>query len=489
VLGVCPKCNKKAKRQYHCSTCGAIDTPSCAKHGEAAPYAKRELDISHYFEYLLKRMQTKSYPDLIKGVRGTSNREHVAEHLMKGILRAKHDIHVNKEGTIRYDCSELPITHFKPKEIGTSIARLRELGYGKDIKGRPLENAEQTVELKPQDIILPCCPDSPDEPCDVVLTRTASFVDEELETLYGLKPYYNLKSREDLAGHLSIGLAPHTSAGTLGRIIGFSKTQGFLAHPLMHAAMRRDCDGDESCILLLMDAFLNFSRKYLPDSRGSTMDAPLVMTSILAPAEVDDMAFDVDRAWTYPLEFYEACTQYKAPWEVKIETMKAVLNTEQQYEGMGFTHDTDNFNSGVLCSAYKTLPSMQDKLLAQMELAQRLRAVDSADVARLVIEKHFIRDIKGNLRKFSQQEFRCVNCNEKFRRPPLLGKCTECGGKIIFTISEGSIVKYLEPSISLATKYNLPSYLKQTLELTKRMIEGVFGKEKETQTGLGAWFG
>jgi DNA polymerase II large subunit len=213
------------------------------------------------------------------------------------------------------------------------------------------------------------------------------------------------------------------------------------------------------------------------------------MTSILAPAEVDDMAFDVDRAWVYPLDFYESCLQYKAPWEAKIETIKSVLNTEQQYEGMGFTHDTDNINAGVLCSSYKTLPSMQDKLLAQMELAQKIRAVDASDVARLVIEKHFIRDIKGNLRKFSQQEFRCVSCNEKFRRPPLLGKCTECGGRIIFTVSEGSIVKYLEPSISLATKYNLSNYLKQTLELTKRMIEGVFGKEKETQTGLGAWFG
>jgi DNA polymerase II large subunit len=489
VLGVCPKCNKKAKRQYYCSTCGMIDTANCPKHGEAIPYVKRELDINYYFENLLKKMQTKSYPDLIKGVRGTSNKEHVAEHLMKGILRAKHDICVNKEGTVRYDCSELPITHFKPKEIGISIERLRQLGYEKDIKGRPLESAEQITELKPQDIILPCCPDSPDEPCDVVLARTASFVDEELETLYGLKPYYNLKSKEDLAGHLIIGLAPHTSAGSLGRIIGFSKTQGFLAHPLMHAAMRRDCDGDESCILLLMDAFLNFSRKYLPDSRGSTMDAPLVMTSILAPAEVDDMAFDVDRAWVYPLDFYESCLQYKAPWEAKIETIKSVLNTEQQYEGMGFTHDTDNINAGVLCSSYKTLPSMQDKLLAQMELAQKIRAVDASDVARLVIEKHFIRDIKGNLRKFSQQEFRCVSCNEKFRRPPLLGKCTECGGRIIFTVSEGSIVKYLEPSISLATKYNLSNYLKQTLELTKRMIEGVFGKEKETQTGLGAWFG
>lgn len=489
VLGVCPDCDTKAVRQYFCKECGTMESETCEKHGKNKPFKPMEVEIKRYFEGMLQKMGTKTYPDLIKGVRGTSNKEHIPEHLMKGILRAKYDLAVNKEGTIRYDCSELPITHFKPKELGVSTEKMRELGYTKDIRGRPLENDEQILELKPQDIVIPCCPESPDETSDKVMMRTTQFVDAELEMLYSLPAYYNIRSREDLAGQLVIGLAPHTSAGTLARIIGFSKTQGFFAHPLMHAAMRRDCDGDEGCFILLLDAFLNFSRKYLPESRGSTMDAPLVLTSVLAPAEVDDMAFDVDRAWNYPLEFYEACAEYKAPYEVKIETIKSVLNTEKQYEGMGFTHDTEDINAGVLCSAYKTLPSMQDKLMGQMELAQRIRAVDEEDVARLVIEKHFIRDIRGNLRKFSQQEFRCVNCNEKFRRPPLLGKCTKCGGKILFTISEGSIIKYLEPSISLANKYKLPDYLKQSLEMTKRRIEGVFGKEKDRQTGLGAWFG
>ena len=62
-------------------------------------------------------------------------------------------------------------------------------------------------------------------------------------------------------------------------------------------------------------------------------------------------------------------------------------------------------------------------------------------------------------------------------------------GKIIFTISEGSIVKYLEPTISLGEKFKIPAYLKQTIELTKRRVEGYFGKDIETQSGLGRWFG
>jgi len=488
IYKICDACGKNTKKMYFCKFCGTIDSNQC-EHGQAAPYKRQDIDVRRYFNNALKSLNSQVYPDLIKGVKGTSNKEHIPEHLLKGILRAKHNLAVNKDGTIRYDASEIGITHFKPKEIRTSIEQLKTMGYTHDVKGKSLENPDQILEIKPQDVILPCCPDSPDEPADEIFYRTANFIDELLLKLYGLDSFYNLKTKNDLVGHLIIGLAPHTSAGTLGRIVGFSKTQGFLAHPLFHAAMRRDCDGDESCFLLLLDTFLNFSRLYLPESRGSTMDAPLVLTSVLAPSEVDDMAFDVDIVWKYPLEFYEACKQYKMPWEIQIKQIKKVLNTPNQYEGMGFTHDTDDINSGVLCSAYKTLPSMQDKLTSQMDLAVKVRAADESDVARLVIEKHFIRDTKGNLRKFSQQQFRCVSCNEKYRRPPLVGKCIKCNGKLIFTIAEGSVVKYLEPSISLANKYNVPVYLKQTLELTKRRVEGVFGKEKEVQAGLGNWFG
>jgi DNA polymerase II large subunit len=373
-------------------------------------------------------------------------------------------------------------------EIGTSVERLRELGYGLDCYGKPLVDDNQILELKPQDIVLPACPESPEEGADEILFRTTKFLDDLLVKLYGVKAFYKLKSTKDLAGHLVNALAPHTSSSVVARIVGFSKTQGFLAHPMLHAATRRDCDGDEASVTLLLDTLLNFSRQFLPNTRGATQDASLVLTSRVIPSEVDDMVFDVDVVWKYPLSFYEAALAYKGPWEVEIEQLGKRLNTPAQYEGMGFTHGISNINEGVMCSAYKTLPSMQEKLQGQMDLADRIRAVDEADVARLVIDKHFIRDIKGNLRKFSQQQFRCSNCNTKYRRPPLIGRCTECHGTIIFTISQGSIVKYLEPAISLATRYNLDAYMQQSLDLVKRRVEGVFGREPDKQVGLGSWF-
>ena len=100
-----------------------------------------------------------------------------------------------------------------------------------------------------------------------------------------------------------------------------------------------------------------------------------------------------------------------------------------------------------------------------------------------------MKDLKGNLRKYSMQQFRCVSCNEKFRRPPIKGVCPHCSGKIIFTISQGSVGKYLEPSINLAEKFKVEPYLIQSLDLVKEQFESIFGREKEIQVGLGSWFG
>lgn len=454
-----------------------------------AKHSRRAIDIKTYFQSALDKLGIVEFPDLIKGVRGTMNAKRIPEHIAKGILRAEHDVYVNKDGTIRYDMTELPITHFKSKEIRTSVEKLRELGYHKDIHGNELTDENQVCELKPQDIILGAAPDSPEDGADEALFKISRFVDDELTKLYKLEPYYNFETKHDVVGVYIIGLAPHTSAGILGRVIGFSKTQSMLCHPLFHAAMRRDTDGDESCVVMLMDGLLNFSREYLPDRRGSrTMDAPLVLTSILDPAEVDDMVHNLDIGWSYPVALYDAADTYSPPWDVKINLLGKHLATPQQYEDMGFTHDTDDINAGVTCSAYKLLPSMQEKLYGQMEIAERVRAVNKDHVATLVIEKHLIRDIRGNLRKFSQQQFRCVNCNEKFRRPPLTSTCTKCNGKVIFTISEGSVIKYLEPAKSLVTAYHLSPYLAQSIEILDRRIVSVFGRDTEKQTGLGSWF-
>lgn len=482
----CEVCSANTEKRYFCYQCNKESTTPC--HSVAVPYTQRKIDIKHYFAAALRQLGLQKFPELIKGVRGTSNKDHLPEHLAKGILRAVSSLYVNKDGTIRYDMTEMPLTHFKPFEIGTPVETLRTLGYTHDVEGNALERDDQLLELNIQDVVLPAAPESLDETSDHIFFRVARFIDDLLTNLYGLEPFYRLRSAADLVGHLIVGLAPHISAGIVGRIIGFSKTQTLLAHPYFHSVVRRDCDGDEMAVMLLFDTLLNFSRKYLPNHRGATQDTPLVLSSRIIPKEVDDMVFDMDVAWKYPLELYDAASAYTPPWEVSVPQLKQRIGTDRQYTDFGFTHPVRDINFGVRCSAYKSLPSMEDKVKGQLEIAEKLRAVDHDDVARLVVERHFIRDIKGNLRKFSTQEFRCVKCNAKYRRPPLYGSCLKCDSTLVFTVSEGTITKYLEPSLSLATQYSLPPYLVQTLEITKERVESIFGREKEKQEGLGRWF-
>ena len=489
----CETCDSDTVQLHYCRECQQkFEGKICPEHKIGQGFCNTKLDMKHHFKAArnLLGLERGEMPELVKGVRGTSSENHTPENLAKGILRAKHGLSVNKDGTIRYDGTETPISHFKPKEIETPVEKLRELGYSTDIHGKPLENEEQILELRPQDILIPSCPDTLDEKGDDVFIKITKFIDDLLVRMYKLEPFYNVKKREDLVGHLVACMSPHNCAGVIGRIIGFSKSQSFFASPYIHAAMRRDCDGDEACIMLLLDTLVNFSRSFLPSHRGGTQDSPLVLNARIRAGEVDDQILDFDVVYEYPLELYELSEEGgHHSSEVEVEMVKQLLaKGESGLTGIGFTHDTDDFNNSVTNSSYKTIPNMMGKVQAQMDLVVKIRAVEEGDVARLIIDRHFIRDLRGNLRQFSQQQFRCVACNHKFRRPPLQGKCTKCGGKIIFTVSYGSIVKYLEPAMMLAEKYDVPEYVKQSLVLAKRYIESIFGKEKEKQEALEKWF-
>jgi DNA polymerase II large subunit len=488
----CPKCRSVGFTRK-CNKCGATAEfvkacPKCRRpvtddrcpvcNVRAEYFSKRGLDLKSLFEAALEQLQEKP-PELVKGVQGMTSAYKIPEPIEKGILRAKHGVYVFKDGTIRFDATDVPLTHFRPVEIGTPVERLRELGYTKDIHGDPLESDDQLVELKVQDVIIS------DNGAGYLL-RVSKFVDELLQKLYCLPSYYNATQPADLVGHIAMGLAPHTSVGIAGRIIGFTGATVGYAHPFFHAAKRRDCDGDEDCVMLLLDALLNFSRRFLPSKRGGTMDAPLIFSTRINPAEIDKEAHNMDVMARYPIDFYEATQNYVNPVEVAklMETVERRLGTEIQYEGLKFSFDTSNIAAGPHSSRYKTLETMEEKTSAQLGLAEKIRAVDERDVAERLIEHHFIPDLKGNIRTFASQDFRCVACNSIHRRVPLNGVCTRCGGKLILTVTRGGVEKYLQIAMRVADGYHVSEYTKQRLGLARDDIKSMFESDARRQLSL-----
>ncbi len=652
-LNRCPKCKTHTTPVYTCPKCGhEMVTERCPNCDVPAKCSQRiALNMKAEYAEAMERLGIKKDSiALVKGVKGVISREKAVEAMEKGILRAQQDIYVFKDGTTRFDMIDLPLTHIRPDEVKVSVEKLRSLGYLKDINGYDLQNGTQVIEMRPQDLLLA-------DSCAVYMIKVAQFIDDELTKLYGLPAFYNIKTRDDLVGHLVIGLAPHTSAGVLARVIGFTRANVGYAHPFFHAAKRRNCfygdteievydgktwsctpirkfvlenfdisqpgldrlgtyysdpvhtyytrtvdtsgvmhlrkitsvsihrapqnlirfttsrnrqltvtpdhamlvwdveylkkikamevktgdavpaceggavitdrianvetvtsledrvycltvaddhtmvangiftgqcDGDEDCVMLLMDGLLNFSRSFLPQNRGGTMDAPLVLTSRIDPAEIDKEALNVDVGKGYPLELYEAGLAYAKAKDIEplIDRVERRIGTPQQLEGFFFTHDTSDISSGPLESTYTQLKTMAEKLEAELDLAEKIRAVDADDVAERVLNTHFIRDLMGNLSAFSKQKFRCTKCNASYRRMPLAGKCTKfkgkgiCNGNIIPTVHEGSVKKYLEVSRAMVKKYKVSDYTRQRVEVLDLAIESTFGEEKQEQLGL-----
>lgn len=455
-----------------CRGAGFLPLCECGAHTHSTDrYRNQKVNMRAVLNGARHRLDIHELPK-VKGVQGMISKNKTPEMPDKGILRSKHDVFVFKDGTARFDCTDAPLTHFRPREMGTGIERLKELGYVRDMHGDELVSDDQLIELKTHDIILP-------ENGGDYLLKVADFIDELLLSFYGLEPFYEAKKRQDLVGASLIGLSPHTSGGVLARLIGFTRASVGFAHPYFHAAKRRNCDGDEDCFMLLLDGLLNFSTSFLPEKRGGRMDAPLILVTRIDPNEIDKEAHNIDVMSSYPAEFYAATLTNASPKSIEkmLDTVGSRIGSVLQYEKFGFTLDTDDIAAGPTVSAYKTLGTMAEKTRLQLDLAKSICAVDEKDVAERLITNHFLPDMAGNLKKFSSQKLRCTKCSSKYRRMPLAGKCT-CGHNLTMTVHEASVRKYLEISKEIAEEFKVSGYVYERIQMMEGAMSSMFENDK-----------
>ncbi len=213
----CPDCSGAAETVYECRDCGGEVEPDESGRAEcprcetlASPVQTKELDVHAAYRDALESVgERETAFEQLKAVKGLSSAEKIPEPMEKGVLRAKHDVSSFKDGTVRYDMTDLPVTAVRPSELDVEADRLRSLGYEYDIHGEPLTHEDQLVELKVQDVVLS------DGAAEHML-QTAAFVDDLLEQYYGLERYYEFDEREDLVGELVFGMAPPHECGDGG---------------------------------------------------------------------------------------------------------------------------------------------------------------------------------------------------------------------------------------------------------------------------------
>ncbi len=283
---ICPRCGKTVK-DTSCSTCKT----------DGVMYQRQPVNFKEVIDIASTNLGYP-VPKMLRGVKGLTNLDKTPETIEKGILRAKHGLSVYKDGTIRFDATNAPLTHITPAEVGVSVEKMHQMGYLSDTHGFPLKDPNQVCELKIQDVVIPWN-------AGEYFVQIAAFIDDLLVRVYKQPAYYNVKKAEDMVGHLLFGLAPHTCACILGRVVGFTDRNVIYAHPVWHSAKRRDCDGDEDAIMLGLDTLLNFSRVFLPAQIGGIMDAPILLIPFVNTKEVQRQAHDFDVSATYPIEFYK----------------------------------------------------------------------------------------------------------------------------------------------------------------------------------------
>ena len=100
--------------------------PTCKT--DAIQYQRQPVNFKEMVDAACKSLGYPA-PKMLRGVKGLINKDKTPEIIEKGILRAKHELSVYKDGTIRFDATNAPLTHFTPVEVGVPVEKIRQLGY------------------------------------------------------------------------------------------------------------------------------------------------------------------------------------------------------------------------------------------------------------------------------------------------------------------------------------------------------------------------
>ncbi|MEK6831777.1 MAG: DNA polymerase II large subunit, partial [Thermoproteota archaeon] len=121
----CSKCGTKTSIIYRCSNCrDELDNPYCEKcKRKASSHSHQAFPLKAKLLIAQEKMGLRAQ-EPFKGVKELINQDRIAEPLEKGLVRQNFGLTVFKDGTVRFDATNSPLTQFKPSWIGTSIQKL-----------------------------------------------------------------------------------------------------------------------------------------------------------------------------------------------------------------------------------------------------------------------------------------------------------------------------------------------------------------------------
>ena len=115
----CSICDTKTTVTYRCSNCrDTLAEPFCEKCKRKAPaHSHKEFPLKARLLTAQEKMGLRA-KEPFKGVKELINQDRIAEPIEKGLVRQNFGLTTFKDGTVRFDATNSPLTQFKPSWIG-----------------------------------------------------------------------------------------------------------------------------------------------------------------------------------------------------------------------------------------------------------------------------------------------------------------------------------------------------------------------------------
>lgn len=420
----CNSCGELTKFVYYCESCHRISSNKvCEICGEkASPYFLRSVPVRRLLEAESQRLGLQPLEPL-RGIKEIPSNIKIPEPLGKGIIRQYYALTIYKDSTIRYDAFNSYMITFKPKDVGVSIAKLKKLGYEKDILGNPLELETQLINLQPYDLIVP-------KEMTKFFTKVAKYIDELLTRYYGMEPYYKVESPDDLIGHLVVGMTRTTSAGIIGRIVGHTSDEVCYIHPKLDKILNQDRILIQYSYALLLDVLLNFSNSYIDPKEP--INVPIFIQPIVRSKEKSKL----------------------------------------------YMHHKYHINLKKNPAYEEVFDDVNKRIMLQLELLKKTANLHYSDTSNIIFTKVVYPILLHLANVYTRQPFICTGCGRKFRRSPLNKKCPNCR-KEVRSISQLKTLSNILYNLREAIKTFSNSKTREKLELTIENIEGLSKIKKQ----------
>src|SRR5579884_2288551 len=462
----CPFCEGKSIEVYFCTKCKAYQQDiECKTCGNTTEKTHNELiDWKAIMENAIQKLQVQPYAPL-RGVNRSKWNLQFTERLEKGILRQRNNLVVARDGTVKFTIINSPLVSFSPKQIATDVSTLRNLGYNKDMDGEPLEHDDQFILIKPQDVVIPFY--LADQ-----LRKVADYIDEMLVKVYGVSPYYNIKTLNDLIGKLIIGQSQRRTFGLLGRIIGFTEANVCFAHPVWHENKGSNCRGRSDYVMLLLDSLINFSNEYMeiasPDKIGTLQSLRIFVTPhSMRALQIADLIYSPN------LNLKNENT-VKEDLESVRNNINSILNLVPP-----ITTFSSTLTGGQNRSSTTTEMNDLDIINAQIKIARISSSMNLQQISYNLLTRRLIPLTSNIIKNYTNQRFRCKNCGRNYRRLTLGGLCLFCEKKLQPTYTVSYIEKYVETMNTLASNVTNPS-VQEIVKLIKDNFDLLFYGRKQT---------